>query len=124
MESLLMQNQPSRQPAMTAFILTIANIALLIAAMGIVALGKSTSDIYSSYAYTRIAMVLLIVLSVAVLIALPVSVLSLFKTIKKPALHGGKGFAITATLVNGFLSIFAVIVLLIVVSALVNGGGL
>jgi hypothetical protein len=118
MESLLMPNQPSRQPAMTAFVLTIVNLALIVFTIGLVAVNKSNTDIYSSYAYTRIATVLLIIISVTVLIALVLSVAALFKTIKKPELHVGKGMAIASTLVNGFLSIFAVLIILALVLSL------
>lgn len=111
---------PKKGLAVSALITAVLCVVLIIAGRLVNMSSSRAVYSYEMEAIQHISTAITIAIAVLALLGFILSIVALIKAFRKPQIYGGKGISVTALLINGFLSLFSISAVLILLAYLLG----
>ncbi len=109
---------PKKGLAVSALIIAVLCILLIVAGRIVNMSASRAVYSYEMEAIQHISTAITIAIAVLALLGFILSIVALVKAFRKPAIYGGKAISIVALIINGFLSLFSVGAILVLLAYL------
>ena len=107
---------PKKTLAVTALAMSFLSIGLLIAGRLINMSDDAAGYSYEGEAIRRTSSIILAIFAVVSVAGFAVSLVALAKSVRNPAIYGGKGIAVISLILNGIFSLISIGIILLLLS--------